>query len=343
MNNKRLPVTILTGFLGSGKTTLLRHLLLNSKQRLAVMINEFGSVGIDGDLIKTCGFCKDEDYEGRIVELNNGCLCCTVQDDFLPSMNNLLSFSNELDGIIIETSGLSLPRPLLKALDWPDIRSRVFINAVIALVDGEALEKGSPVGDLESLITQRNQDKSIDHETSLDELFKDQLITSDIVLISRADIISSRSYEQIKSNLNSISSPKTLIFPLSHGDIESSIVLGFHRDDNDDQNSPSENHHNHLKVFSEIIQVDTSIKQKQLEDILFEFVSTYQIIRLKGRYWIAGKSLPLQIQMVGGRLNSWYEAAPETAWRPEKGGVDFVSISFLEGVAEALIERLCKK
>ena len=139
---KRLPVTVVTGFLGAGKTTVLRHLLTQSGQRLAVMVNEFGSVGLDGDLIRSCGFCPEDEVEGRLVELNNGCLCCTVQDDFLPTMQRLLQRADQLDGIVVETSGLALPRPLLQALDWPEIRNQVHVNGVVTLVDGEALAAG---------------------------------------------------------------------------------------------------------------------------------------------------------------------------------------------------------
>ena len=198
---KRLPVTVITGFLGAGKTTVLRHLLTRGGQRLAVMVNEFGSVGLDGDLIRSCGFCPEEEVDGRLVELNNGCLCCTVQDDFLPTMETLLERADQLDGIVVETSGLALPRPLLQALDWPAIRSRVHVNGVVTLVDGEALGAGSPVADAEALERQRAEDPSLDHLTAIDDLFEDQLQAADLVLISRADRLDASAMADVRERI----------------------------------------------------------------------------------------------------------------------------------------------
>ena len=198
---------MITGFLGAGKTTVLRHLLTRSGQRLAVMVNEFGSVGLDGDLIRSCGFCPDDEVDGRLVELNNGCLCCTVQDDFLPTMEQLLERADQLDGIVVETSGLALPRPLLQALDWPAIRSRVHVNGVVTLVDGEALAAGSPVADREALERQRRDDPSLDHITAIDELFSDQLQAADLVLLSRADRLSPSQLDALQINLKEQTRP----------------------------------------------------------------------------------------------------------------------------------------
>ena len=137
----KTPVTIVTGFLGSGKTTLIRHVLAHAHgRRLALIINEFGDVGVDGEILKSCGAnsCPEE----NIVELANGCICCTVADDFAPAIAQLLAREPKPEHIIVETSGLALPKPLVKAFDWPSIRSRLTVDGVIAVVDGAAVASG---------------------------------------------------------------------------------------------------------------------------------------------------------------------------------------------------------
>ena len=339
----RLPVTVITGFLGAGKTTVLRHLLTNSGQRLAVMVNEFGSVGLDGDLIRSCGFCPDEEVENRLVELNNGCLCCTVQDDFLPTMEKLLERSDRLDGIVVETSGLALPRPLLQALDWPEIRSRVHVNGVVTLVDGEALSEGSPVADREALERQRAEDPSLDHITAIDELFRDQLQAADLVLISRADTLSAEKLASVQAAIAPKVRPGTSLLPVSNGVLDSSVVLGIEHHSRahahgDHQEHDHDHHdHSHVEVIGQGVRMEVDWDRKELESLLPELVRQHQVIRLKGRVWLAGKALPLQLQMVGPRLNSWFEAAPKDAWRPTSGtGVDLVVLALNDAASSAL-------
>ena len=140
MAQHRIPATVITGFLGAGKTTLIRNLLqIVDGDRLALIINEFGDIGVDAALAKECGSPScDAD---SIIELANGCICCTVADDFLPSMEALLNQTPPPDRIIIETSGLALPQPLVQAFQWPDIRTRAMLDGVITVVDGSALAK----------------------------------------------------------------------------------------------------------------------------------------------------------------------------------------------------------
>ncbi|HAR82001.1 MAG TPA: cobalamin biosynthesis protein CobW, partial [Sulfitobacter pontiacus] len=165
-NLTKIPVTVITGFLGAGKTTFIRHLMENAgSKRLAVLVNEFGTAGVDGDILKSCAI--DNCPAENIVELANGCICCTVADDFIPTIEALMALPETPDHILIETSGLALPKPLLKAFDWPAIRSRITVDGVITLADAEAVVSGQFAPDLEAVAAQRDADDSLDHETPL--------------------------------------------------------------------------------------------------------------------------------------------------------------------------------
>jgi len=326
---KRIPVIVVSGFLGSGKTTFLRYLLEKSNKKLGLLINEFGDIGIDGDLLKNCSSCHEDSYKS-IIELNNGCLCCTVQDDFIPSIQSLLKTNKDLDAIIIETSGLALPIPLLKALNWPEIRTSIYLDFVICTVNGESMMNGSPINNLYSIKSQYQDIKKIDHFSSIEELFKEQLEVSDIVLISRSDIISEKQFNFIKRDLERKVRHNVPIIKSFNGETNLGFILDPNIKKNNYQEFIKDEHvHSHAKIFSDFIKTSYFLEKNEFEYEMSQILSEINILRIKGRVWTPKKKLPLQVQIVGRKINTWYEKVDINPVPSMKyGGMELIMIGF---------------
>ena len=225
LGHGKIPATVITGFLGAGKTTVIRNILENANgKRIALIINEFGDVGVDGEVLKGCGeeTCREED----IVELANGCICCTVADDFIPTINKLLGRSDAPDHIVIETSGLALPQPLVRAFNWPEIRSRVTVDGVVTVVDSAAVSEGRFASDEAAVQDQREADEALDHESPLEELFEDQLACADMILLNKADLMEPATLDTVEANLKGEVRSGVQFIRTSNGTIDPAVLLG---------------------------------------------------------------------------------------------------------------------
>jgi len=307
----KIPVTVITGFLGAGKTTLIRHLMENHQgKRLAVLVNEFGTAGVDGDILKTCA--DDNCPAENIVELANGCICCTVADDFIPTIEALMALPETPEHILIETSGLALPKPLLKAFDWPAIRSRITVDGVIALADAEAVAAGRFAPDVDAVQAQREADDSLDHDTPLGEVFEDQISCADIILLSKADLAGEEGLAKARAVIEAEMPRKVSILPMTEGVIDPRVVLGLEAAAEDDLDARPSHHdgaddHEHDDFDSVVIELDEVDNVKALEAAVLRLAREQNALRVKGYIAVKGKPMRLLVQAVGERLRTQFD------------------------------------
>ncbi len=313
MSARKVPVTIITGFLGAGKTTLVRHVLENAEgRRLALIVNEFGDVGVDGAILRSCGVesCPDE----NIVELTNGCICCTVADDFIPTLEALLSRTPQPEHIIIETSGLALPKPLVKAFEWPEIRSRVTVDGVVTVVDGPAVLAGRFADDPEKIAAQRAADPSVDHENPLEEVYEDQLLCADLVVLNKTDLLSGAETAKITDEIKA-SIPRAIkLIATREGKVPAGVLLGLSAAAEDDLAARPSHHdneegHDHDDFETFIVDVPELASPGDLVERAKSIASQHDVLRVKGFAAVDGKPMRLLLQGVGQRVDSRYERA----------------------------------
>mgnify|MGYP000335884077 FL=1 len=326
----KIPATVITGFLGAGKTTLIRHMLENAEgKRIALIINEFGDLGVDGDILKGCGdeTCTEDD----IMELSNGCICCTVADDFVPTMEKLLARDNKPDHIVIETSGLALPQPLIRAFNWPEISTQVTVDGVVTVVDGKAVSEGRFAHNVAAVDAQRKMDENLDHETPLSELFEDQIACADMIVVNKSDLLGAEASDTLAKQLKSESRDGVQVVKASMGALPVDVLLGqgigaegdmearhevhHHHHDHDNEHHDDDDHddhhhhhdHDHDAFESFVIErgeiTDATTFAVQVADV----IRTHDILRLKGFAAVSGKPMRLTLQAVGPRVDTYFD------------------------------------
>lgn len=316
----KIPVTVITGFLGAGKTSLVRHLLKNNQgRRIAVLVNEFGEMGIDGELLRSCQVCDEEDEPiNTIVELTNGCLCCTVQEEFFPTMQQLLKRREQIDCILIETSGLALPKPLVQAFRWPEIRNGATVDGVVTVVDCQAIASGTLVGDLNALEAQRNADPNLEHETPIEELFEDQLACADLVLLTKVDLVEEKKRIQVQEWLQQQLPNGVKVAACPHGQVSPDLLLGFNAavedclDSRPSHHDTEEEHEHDDEINSVQFVSNQAFEPKALIDKLQQLVQQQEIYRIKGFVDVSNKPMRMVLQGVGNRFDSFYDRLWQT-------------------------------
>ena len=307
----KIPVTVITGFLGAGKTSLIRHLLKTADgRRLALIINEFGDLGVDGEILKGCGdsACTEDD----IVELANGCICCTVAEDFIPTIEALLSRPEPPDHIVIETSGLALPKPLLQAFKWPEIRTRVTVDGVIAVLDGAAIDDGRFADDPAAIDVQRQADDALDHDSPLKEVFDDQIACADMVILNKSDLLTGDALANTERTLADQLRPQVKLVRAAHGEIDADVLLGLAAAAEDDlaqrpSHHDGEDDHEHDDFESFTVSVGEITSPDALVARLAPIVAEHGILRIKGFFAVAGRDMRLLVQGVGPRIQHYFD------------------------------------
>jgi cobalamin biosynthesis protein CobW len=337
MNNTlaRVPCTIVTGFLGAGKTTLIRHVIANAQgRRLAVIVNEFGDVGIDGDILKGCGnaACPEE----NIVELANGCLCCTVADEFVPALDAILARGG-IEHIVIETSGLALPKPLVQAFHWPAIKSRVTVDGVIVVVDGAALAEGRVAADLAALAQQRAADSALSHDDPVEEVFEDQIACADLIVLNKRDLIDSAGVEKAQAAIAGVLPRAVKVITAADGKVDQTLLLGLGVGTEDDianrrTHHDAEEDHDHEDFDSFVVPVGEVADPSALSARIAAAAENFDVLRVKGFAAVAGKPLRLLVQAVGPRVTHQYER-PWSAAEAREGRLVVIGLKGLDRAA----------
>ena len=287
MATDQLPVTLITGFLGAGKTTLLKHIVETaSDQRFAVVENEFGDVGIDGSLMD--GRCE------LLFELNDGCVCCSVRDDLIEVFSQLLSCHDELDHVLVETTGLAEPGPVMRVFDLPQFRDRLRLEGVVTVVDAPHLEES--LSDVDACL--------------------EQIAYADMLILNKVDRVSDAELERNKARLAQLN-PLAGLQLTRFGRVSIDSVLRLREQGRASAQSkkPPEGHHHHHHdeaIRPVVLEFEGEVDVRALDLWLGGLTRREDMVllRMKGVLAVPGDHRRFIFNGVRRALDVW----PDRAW-----------------------------
>ncbi|HRN84324.1 MAG TPA: cobalamin biosynthesis protein CobW, partial [Hyphomicrobium sp.] len=221
--------------------------------------------------------------------------------------------------ILIETSGLALPKPLVQAFNWPAIASRVTVDGVIAVVDGAAVAAGRFADDPEALAAQRAEDTSLDHDNPLEEVFEDQLLCADLIVLNKADLMTAEEREKVAAEIKAAVPRAVKVVETTGGELDPKVLLGLGAAAETDLAARPSHHdneaeHDHDDFDTFIVDIPALDAPEAILERIRAAADAHDILRIKGFADIKGKPMRLLIQGVGSRLQHQFDRP----WRPEE-------------------------
>ncbi|GGJ27565.1 GTP-binding protein [Paenibacillus hunanensis] len=325
MAGKRLPVTVLSGYLGAGKTTVLNH-ILNNRQgiKVAVIVNDMSEINIDAAIVKEQGALSRT--EEKLVEMSNGCICCTLRDDLLQEVQKL-ALEGRFDYILIESTGISEPVPVAQTFTYADEQSGIdltglaYLDCMVTVVDANRFWHDYESGET---LLQRGQATGTDDTRDVVDLLIDQIETCDVLLLNKCDLIEPQELERLEQVIRQLQ-PAAKIIRTTHGQIDPAEILntglfdfektsqsaGWIRELELDEHTPETEEYG---IGSFVYRRRRPFHPERLAQYMSEWPE--EVVRAKGLVWLAAEGdLAASLSQAGpsiqfGPAGLWVAALP---------------------------------